>query len=409
MGKRPRRGNGEGCIYRRKDGRWCAVATVGRREDGSPKRVSFYGKTRQEAAEKLTKALNDVRLGTLPEPGRMTVGEWLDIWLQDYKKSSLRPTTFDSYATIARCHLKPALGGIPLKDLRPEHLQRLYNDKARSGLSATTVRYIHAVIGQSLRQAVRNRLVARDVSEATTLPRQDNKEIKPLTREQAQRLLAFAKEDRLYPAIYLELSTGLRRGELLALRWDDLDLRAGTVTVRRGLVRVREDDGRGGRSTRLLFQEPKTPAGRRVIPLSDQALAELRRHKARQNQEKLLLGAAYRDNGLVFCTEDGAPYDPRNFARRFETLLKRAGLPHIRFHDARHSFATMLLELGEHPKVVQQILGHSRIGVTLDTYSHVSLDLEKRAVARLGDFLKAPAAEGSGAVVPEDAKGGHRS
>lgn len=388
-GKR-NRGSGEGCISRRKDGSWCAVVTTGRNpETGKLKRQFFYGKTRQEVAEKLNKALNDLRQGTFVEPSKLTVGEWLDTWLVEYKKPELRPTTYDSYEVMVRVHLKPAIGGLKLKDLRPEHLQHLYNEKAKSGLSATTVRYIHAVIHQALKQAVRNQLVVRNVAEATTLPRQQKKEIHPLTLEQVKQLFAAVEQDRLFPAIYLELSTGLRRGELLGLRWQDVDLKAGTLTVKQGLVRIRNHEAHGDeRKTRLIFQEPKTASSRRTIPLPEDALAELRRWKARQNQEKLMLGPAYQDNGLMFCQEDGKPIDPRNFTRHFDVMLKRAGIPHIRFHDARHTFATILLELGEHPKVVQEILGHSKIAVTLDTYSHVSLDLTRQAAAKLNQVLK---------------------
>lgn len=393
-GKRQRRskkrGHGEGTITRRPDGRWMAQITIGYDpETGKPKRVTFYGKTRPEVAEKLAKAQNDMKHGTFTEPTRLTVGEWLDTWLREYKKPSLRPTTYDSYEVQVRCHLKPAIGHLRLRDLRPEHLQHLYNDKAKSGLSTTTVRYIHAIMHQALEQAVKNQLVGRNVSKATTLPAMHKKEIRTLDLDQVVRLFTAIEGDRLFPAVYLEINTGLRRGELLGLRWRDVDLKAGTLTVRQELVRVRNHDAKEGeRKTLLVFQEPKTPSSRRTIPIPESALAELKRWKARQNQERLLLGAAYQDNGLVFCLEDGRPIDPRNFTRHFDVMLKKSGLPHIRFHDARHTFATLMLELGEHPKVVQQLLGHSRIAVTLDTYSHVSLDLEKRAVARFNEVLK---------------------
>lgn len=384
-----RRGNGEGCISRRKDGTWCAVITVGRKENGKPKQRFFYGRTRQEVAEKLNKALADIQQGTYVEPSRLTVGNWLDTWLNEYKKPEVRPTTWDSYEYTSRVHIKPAIGALKLKDLRPEQLQHLYNEKVKAGLSATTVRYIHAVMHQALEQAVKNGLLVRNVSEATTLPRQVKKEIHPLTLDQVRRLFQAMEEDRLFPAIYLELATGLRRGELLGLRWQDVDLKAGTLTVRQELVRIRNHDAQEGeRKTRLIFQEPKTATSRRTIPIPEDALAELKRWKARQNEEKLLLGPAYEDNGLVFCAEDGRPLDPRSFTKHFDRMLKRAGLPHIRFHDARHTFATLMLELGEHPKVVQQMLGHSRIAMTLDTYSHVSLDLERQAAARLNEVLK---------------------
>lgn len=385
-----RRGNGEGTISKRKDGRWCAAVTLGRHpQTGKPKRVFFYGATRAEVAEKLTVALAGVQNGTFVEPTRVTVSQWLDVWLQKYKKPELRPTTFDSYETMIRVHLTPAIGALQLKDLRSDQLQHLYNEKTKAGLSATTVRYIHTVARMALAQAVKNGLVPRNVAEATTRPRQVKKDIQPLTLEQVSLLFKTIEADRLFPAICLEFNTGLRRGELLALRWQDINLKDETLTVRQGLVRVTNHGAHDGkRKTALVFQEPKTSSSRRTIPLSEEVLAELKRWKSRQAQEKLQLGQGYQDIGLVFCQENGTPLEPRNFTRRFAVMLQRAGLPNIRFHDARHTFATLMLELGEPARVVQQILGHSKIAMTLDTYSHVSLDMERKAAARLTEALK---------------------
>lgn len=383
-----KRGAGEGSISQRPDGRWMAQMTIGRKADGKPRRLTFYGKTRREAADKLTAALGDARKGTLVEPNQMTVAQWLTIWLEEYKKNRIKPTTWDSYEVQVRRHLITALGGMRLKDLRAEHLQRLYNEKLSAGLKPRSVRYIHHVIHSALDQAVKNQLVASNVGEAVELPADKRFEIKPLSLEETKQLLASTKEDRLYPAILLEFSTGLRRGELLALRWSDVDFKQGVLRVNRVLVRISNRGPEAQTKTQLTFQEPKTAASRRSVPIPDHALAELKRHKTRQRRERLLVGEAYRDQDLVFCREDGQPLDPRNFTRRFDRMLAQAGVPHIRFHDARHTFATLLLELGEHPKVVQQLLGHARIATTLDTYSHVSLDLEKRAAAKLDDALK---------------------
>ena len=204
----------------------------------------------------------------------------------------------------------------------------------------------------------------------------------------AAKLLPAIAQDRLFAAIFLAFRTGLRRGELLALRWKDIDLKAGVLHVRQTLVRVtnhgaRADEGR----TRLMFQEPRTPQSRRTVPIPEECLAALKQHKARQTEQKLLLGQAYQDHGLVFCQADGKPMDPRNFLRSFEGMIERAGLPPIRFHDARHTFATLMLELGESPKTVQTMLGHSRVAIILDIYSHVSLELEKKVAAELNAAL----------------------
>jgi integrase len=204
-----------------------------------------------------------------------------------------------------------------------------------------------------------------------------------------QQFLDAVREDRLFRAFFLEIGTGLRRGELLGFRWRDVDLEAEVVHVRQTLVRVGNHDATvSNPKTRLIFQEPKTEQSRRTIPIPAAIIEELKCHKARQAEEKLLIGKAYEDHGLVFCRANDRPIDPRNFTRHFERLLQRAGLPRIRFHDTRHTFATLMLELGEAPKVVQSMLGHTKISTTLDIYSHVSLDLERQAAAKLNALLR---------------------
>ena len=381
-----KRGNNEGSITKRKDGLWQAAITTGRDPTtGKLKRATFYAKTRKEAAEKLSKALRDKEQGTFVAPHKLTVGAWLDTWLWEYKKPKLRPITFDSYEMLVRRHLKPALGHIPLRDLRPEHLQRFYNEKARAGCSARTVRYLHTTLHSALAQAEKNQLVVRNVSKLTERPHEARKEMRTLSLPQvADTLLPAIKENRLHAAIFLLFMTGLRRGELLALRWRDLDWKEGVLQVRQTLVRARNhNEGR----TQLVFSDPKTPQSRRTIPIPEECLIALKQHKVRQAEERLMLGPAYEDYGLVFCQPDGRPIDPRNFNRQFCRVLQEAGLPHIRVHDSRHTLATLLLEQGISPKTVQTILGHSSAKITLDIYSHVTLDLEKQAAAKLNAAL----------------------
>jgi len=268
-------------------------------------------------------------------------------------------------------------------------VQRFYNTKRDAGLPPRTIRYLHTVLHSALKQALKNQLVTRNVSEATTCPIGKARKMHPLTLEQTRQFLAVIKKDRWFPAMFLELGTGLRRGELLALRWRDFDLDAGVLHVRQGLVWVRNHDVTEGQGkTRLLIQEPKTDHSRRTIPIPAEIVEALKRHKAQQAQEKLLFGESYEDHGVILCQPNGKFIDPRNFTRYFDRLLKQAGLPHIRFHDGRHTFATLMLELDESPKTVQTMLGHSRIATTLDIYSHVSLDLEKRAAAKLNEALR---------------------
>lgn len=306
-----KRGNNEGTVVKRKDGRWMAAVTVGYDpQTGKPRRAYFYGKTRQEAAERLAKALNDLKQGIPVEPSRVTVAGWLDTWLNEYKKPPrIRPTTWQNYEYLIRVHIKPAIGSIRLRQLAPSHLQKLYNEKSACGLSPRTVRLIHTIMHAALKQAMKEGLVARNVAEATTLPKQARKEPRVLTLEEQKRFFEVLEQDRLGAAFLLDLATGMRRGEILALRWEDLDLREGIIRVRRELVRVKDPDtGKGV----LIFQEPKSEKGRRSIPLPEWAVAALKAHRKRQLEEKLALGEAYEDNGLA----------PRSLARRWtrETL-----------------------------------------------------------------------------------------
>jgi integrase len=385
-----RRGNNEGSIVKRNDGRWMARITTGRdSETGTLKRVAFYGKTRQEVADKLTKALHDQVQGTFVEPHKLTLGSWLDTRLREYKKPQIRPITFDTYSMLVRSHLKPALGHILLRDLRPEHVQRYYNDKAQQGLEARTIRLHHVVLSNALAQAEKIQLVVRNVCRLVEPPRQTRKERGTLTVGQVTtQLLPALKGDRLYAAFLTLFMMGLRRGELLGLRWQDVDINAGILHIRRTLVRVGNHNAKGDEGkTRLVFQEPKTEKSRRTIPIPEGCLAALRQHRGRQAEEKLALGPGYQEHGLVFCQADGRPIDPRSINLYFTQALKRSGLPAIRLLDARHTYATWLLEQGVSPKTVQTMLGHGSIAVTLDIYSHVSLDLEKQAAAKLDAVL----------------------
>ncbi|AKX94603.1 putative prophage phiRv2 integrase [Moorella thermoacetica] len=374
-----RRGHGEGTVYQRPDGRWTAQITVGIDHEGKQRRLTLYGKSKKEVLEKLTQALYQQQNGGFIEPSKITVEQWLNRWLTDYAKPHLRQSTWESYETVLRLHVIPTLGSIPLKKLQPADIQRLYASKLESGLSPTRVRYIHVVLHEAMSQARESGLLLQNPTEAAKPPRHPKKKVQPLNPEQVKRFLETAKQDPLYPAFLLALGTGLRRGEILGLRWQDLDLQKGILQVRQSLIRTREG---------LKFEEPKTEKSRRQIPLPPSVVAALKRHKAWVNQNKLILGPDYEDHDLVFPVENGRPRDPKGFAEYFNRLLDKAGLPHIRLHDLRHTHATLLLLEGVHPKVVQERLGHSTVSITLDIYSHILPGLQEKAAERIDGLLQ---------------------
>ena len=379
-----RRGHGEGTICKRKDGRWEAKACIGYDAEGKLKRVTKYFRTRQEAAAWLAEVQTARRTGQFVEPDRITVGEWVLRYLRTYVKPKVRPTSYANYMDVVRLHIAPAIGGIPLQQLRRHTIQEFYNRTAEK-FSPWRIARIHIVLSGALRQAVRDNLIPVNPAEYTTRPPIKRKEMKVLSPEEVNRYLEAAREHRLYAAFLLELTTGLRRGELLALKWEDVDFTKRTLTVKRALSRVcYADEG----FTRLEFTETKTEASRRTIPLLPEVVQELKRHKARQNEERLFFGAAYRDGNLIFAQEDGRPVDPRTFHRWHTSILKKAGLPHVRVHDLRHTFATLLLQAGENPENLRDLLGHTKTSTTLDLYCHSTMEGKKKAVERLKGILK---------------------
>jgi len=380
-----KRSNGEGSICRRSDGTWQAQATVGfDPATGKSKRKTFYGKTRKEVVDKMQKVLVEFKTGNYIEPTALTIGQWLDDWHQG-RKPHISENTHELLGTMIRCHLNPVLGAIRLKDLRTRDIQKLLNEKfssgrvdGRGGLSPRTVKHIHSALNGALRQAVKERLLLHNPCEGVELPRKVNREMRTFSREDLQLFLAKTKNHPHYPAFLLTIGTGLRRGELLGLRWSDVDFHKGMLSIKQQIVR-----GRHG----LLFGEPKTPKSKRSIALHKELIDVLKAHKKQQNEVRLLLGAAYADHGLVFCREDGMPLDPCQFARQFGAAVKRAGLEKIRFHDLRHSYATLSLEAGVSLKAIQEVLGHTSITMTGDIYGHVTERMRQEAADKIGAVL----------------------
>ena len=375
-----RRGHGDGSIYKRSDGRWAAGITL---EGG--KRKTFYGKTRKEVQEKLKVALYEQQKGMLVTGPQQKVEQFLVHWLENVHKQSIRGRTYERYEQIIRLHLVPALGYHQLQKLSAQHLQSFYTSKIEEGLSATTVISFHNVLHKALETAVRWKLIAQNVCDLVSPPRRKQFVIQPLSLEQAQQLLQAARGHRLEALFVLALATGMRRGELLGLKWQDINLQTGQLQVRRILTRVPSKlSGKG-----FTEAEPKTEKGRRSITLPPFVIEALKQHRIKQLEAKLKAGTAWQEHDYVFCTKIGTHLNPtRDVLDQLKGLLAQAGLPDIRFHDLRHSSATILLSMDVHPKIVQEILGHSQISMTMDTYSHVLPTMQKIAMNKLNDAFQ---------------------
>jgi integrase len=377
---------------------WTVVVDVGRDPTTRKRRQKSQGgfKTKKEAQRWLTSTLGQLDQGSYVTPTRQTVGEHLLAWLPAVR-SSLRPATYESYERNVRQHLIPKVGHVWLDQLTPDRLAAVYAELHRSGrldgaggLSPRSIRYLNTILGKALGDAVAEGKLARNVAQAPTVRRRLPRHAKPeMSTWSAAELAAFLDQlrgDPLHAPVLLAATTGMRRGEVLGLRWRDTDLDAGRVAVRQTLAAVRDVDGQVGRHV-LVFGEPKTTKGRRTVPLPPQTVAVLRAHRKAQAAERLLAGADYHDQDLVFAEPDGSPIHPDKFRKRFEIRIGRSGLPPIRFHDLRHTYATLALRASVHPKVVAEVLGHANISITLDTYSHAIPAMQESAAATVARLV----------------------
>jgi integrase len=367
-----KRGQGEGTISRRKSGLWTAQVSV------QGHRQSKYFKARREAQEWVDEMRSQIKAGLTFRGAQMSVAEFLDQWLGSIR-ASVRLHTLEQYRQIARQHIAPRLGQIKLKDLRPDQIQALYNAKLDSGRSPRTVLMIHAVLRRSLGQALRQGIISRNPAQAVTRPKVRRKEMKVLTDDQARAFLSAAADTRYDVLFYLALQTGMRESELLGLKWCDVDWASRHLHVQRQLQRVPR---RG-----LTYAEPKSAAGRRLIALSPTGITRLRQQLARLDEYRSLAGEKWQENDLIFPTRLGTPMHPTSMTKDFKLVLAKAGLPNIRFHDLRHTAATLMLQQNVHPKVVQERLGHADISLTLNTYSHVMHGMQEEAAAKLDEVL----------------------
>lgn len=337
-------------------------------------------RTKKEVELAIAELIGKAQAG-FTDSGKVTVSEFLDSWLAAVTPT-VRSSTARRYKDLANKHIKTEIGSIKLAKLTPADVQRLYANRRESGLSSTTVHHMHSVLHGALDHAVKWGLVMRNVTDAVDPPRRQNPEMQTWSAGDAAKFLAAARGDELEAFWYLALTTGMRRGEMLGLRWSDIDFERSALSVRRSLSR--------GATSRLEAGEPKTAAGRRRIALPANTLDKLKKHRTKQKAIWLAVGEGYADRELVFATVNGTPIHPNTLARAFTKLIAKAGVSKIRFHDLRHTSATLLLASGEHPKVVQERLGHSSITETLDRYSHVSADMQQRAAEHFDTIFVEP-------------------
>jgi integrase len=410
------RANGDGTIYQRKDGRWEAAGYV-LAPGNTRKRVRVYGATRKEALAKLTEKIAASNLGLPVAAADSTVSTYLTYWLNGVAVHQVRENTHTRYAACVRLHLSPGLGAKKLARLTARDV-RTFLDRLRVAcqccaqgrdtdrrcccaigrccnkrLSPLTVTYVHSVLKSALEHAVREDDLPRNVARNVKTPAPRPRRFKPFTASEARQFLHAASSDRLYALYELALRTGLRKGELLGLHWDDLDLNTGTAAIHRSLQRTRT----GG----LTVLHTKTRASERRIVLPTECVNSLKTYRGQQEETRRTAKTGWSGNGLVFTTPTGGPLEPANLTRSFSRLLNDAGLRRIRFHDLRHSTATLLLEQGVDLVVIKELLGHAHIGVTAGVYAHVRLRLQRQAIDTLGSML----AEGEDSEEPPPSAG----
>lgn len=379
-----KRANGEGTIRQRTDGRWEGLYTH------NGKRKSVYGKTQGEVKQKLNKIIHNIEEGSFIENTNMTFGQWLDTWLETYARPTVRLSTYSSYELNIRGHIKPFLGHIKLKNLRPDMLQLFFNEKqkggrldnAKGGLSPKTLKNIYNIIHKALEQAYKNELISKNVSKLIFPPKQNKNEVIVLSVQEQERLQKKCLEHRLGIGIILALYTGLRIGELLGLQWSDINLQNKILHVRRTLNRLTVHDD-PNKKTDIIIGEPKTAKGKREIPLQDFLIPLLIKFKKQQQEERLLAGNIYINEDFFICNTCGKHIEPRTYQDLFKKILLEAEITSINFHALRHTFATRALENNFDIKVLADILGHADASTTLNKYAHALPDHKRNSMDKL--------------------------
>ncbi len=371
---------GESSIHQDAPGRWHGYVSLGLKREGQRDRRHVSAAKRAEVVRKV-RALEQQRDSGVAQPaGRApTVSEWLGHWLDTIAIRKVRASTLQGYRGKVNSRIIPAVGHHRLDRLQPEHLEARYIELAEEGLASSTILQLHRILSRALKVAMQRGKIARNVCSLVDAPSLRREEVVPFSTTEARALLGAARGLRNEARWSVALALGLRQGEALALRWEDIDLDTGTLTVKRSMQRL---VGKG-----LVFDEPKSRAGRRTIMLPNGLRDALRAHRAAQLEERLAAGSEWQENGLLFAQVNGRPIDPGSDWKSWKALLALAGVRDARLHDARHTAATLLLQQGVPARVAMQILGHSQISLTLGTYSHVVPELAQEAAERIDRVL----------------------
>lgn len=383
-----RRGWGEDSVYQDGD-RWRGAMSLGRTPDGRRRRIKVSGSTKAEVMGKLKEVRRSLEAGVESPTSRLTVGAYLDRWIEGVPARVEQSTAAD-YADTVRLHLKPALGSKMLTKLSVSELNALWASKRKRGYSANSIRIMRTVLRSALHQAEREGLLVRNVAALSDPPRLGQSEGRSLSVAEARRLLDAASDDRLEALYAVTLTFGLRRGEALGLSWSDINLDSGLVHVRRQLRRERlpvEQPQASARRTHLVLRDLKTKRSRRTLHLTPALDALLRSHRARQAKERLAAGPGWEESDLIFTTRKGTPIDPDNFAHYFHRLCARADLGHWTPHELRHSAASIMLAQGTPLWVVSEVLGHASVAITKDVYGHLIGDEKQQATEAITDAL----------------------
>lgn len=393
MANKRQRANGEGSIMKRmvngKQDGWRASLTIGRNDNGSLKRKDFYGKTKKEVQTKMDDYKKQMSLGLLMDD-KITVDQWYFTWLFDFKSKDLAPSTFECYEAVYRLYIKDSdIGDIKLIDLRTAHLQRYYTklldiDK----LDASNVKRINKTLKTCLKEAVKQGYLQKNWCDDVNLPKvKKDDNIKALSKDDQLRLLEALKGVDLELLITFALGTGLRLGEVLGLKWSDIDFKEHTLSVQRSVRRIVEIQRDGSRNRVLKEVPPKTENSFRTVPIPDSILSKLKSYKREQNELILSIGEDYQNNNYVFCNDDGTIMDPKKPNRRLSSVLKSNDIELITFHGLRHTYCTRLFEAGVPPKTVQSLVGHSDIETTMNIYTHVMKETKIEAVDKINSIF----------------------